>query len=104
LVARDTGPGAPILVVADADDDCPATLGPTLLGRARRTDRAVAVVLAKRELESWFISATLDQPAFSALIDLDQAAGARSFEKLNREVRRLLLPVAERPPSEIPPI
>jgi hypothetical protein len=47
-------------------------------------------------------SATLDQPAFSALIDLDQATGARSFEKLNREVRRLLLPGAERPPSKIP--
>jgi hypothetical protein len=47
-------------------------------------------------------SATLDQPAFSALIDLDQAAGARSFEKLHREVRRLLLPGAERPPSKNP--
>ncbi len=48
-----------ILVLADADDDCPAEFGPQLLARARkaRPDRRIAVVLANREFEAWFLAA-----------------------------------------------
>jgi hypothetical protein len=48
-----------ILVLTDADDDCPAELGPRLLQRARaaRPDKRVAVVLANREFEAWFLAA-----------------------------------------------
>ncbi|WP_405629979.1 DUF4276 family protein [Streptomyces sp. NBC_00016] len=47
-----------ILVVIDADDDCPAALGPELLARAEdaRPDRRTAVVLANREFEAWFLA------------------------------------------------
>lgn len=47
-----------ILVVIDADDDCPANLGPSLLARAEaaRPDRRTAVVLANREFEAWFLA------------------------------------------------
>lgn len=47
-----------ILVLIDADDDCPATLGPDLTLRAQqaRSDRLVSVVLANREFESWLIA------------------------------------------------
>jgi hypothetical protein len=47
-----------ILVLIDADDDCPASLGPALLARARaaRPDRRTAVVLANREFEAWFLA------------------------------------------------
>lgn len=47
-----------ILVVIDADDDCPAALGPALLARAEATrpDRRTAVVLANREFEAWFLA------------------------------------------------
>ncbi|MEU7566752.1 DUF4276 family protein [Streptomyces fradiae] len=47
-----------ILVVIDADDDCPASLGPSLLARAEaaRPDRRTAVVLANREFEAWFLA------------------------------------------------
>jgi hypothetical protein len=50
-----------ILVLLDADDDCPAQLGLQLLGRARTTrpDKRVAVVLANREFEAWFLAAML---------------------------------------------
>lgn len=50
-----------ILVVLDADDDCPAQLGPALLARAQsaRSDLAMAVVLANREFESWFLAAAV---------------------------------------------
>lgn len=48
-----------ILVVLDANGDCPAELGPSLLQRARaaRSDRRIEVVVAKCEYESWFIAA-----------------------------------------------
>jgi hypothetical protein len=45
-----------ILVVIDADDDCPADLGPSLLARATRPDKRTAVVLANREFEAWFLA------------------------------------------------
>ncbi|MET4922730.1 DUF4276 family protein [Streptomyces sp. PSRA5] len=47
-----------ILVVIDADDDCPANLGPSLLARAETTrpDRRTAVVVANREFEAWFLA------------------------------------------------
>jgi len=46
-----------ILVLLDADDDCPAILGPDLLHRTRvaHADVPCWVVLAKAELESWFV-------------------------------------------------
>jgi hypothetical protein len=48
-----------ILIVLDADDDCPAQLGPRLLERARqvRADIPTVVVIAKSEYESWFLAA-----------------------------------------------
>ncbi|MFC1429200.1 DUF4276 family protein [Streptacidiphilus sp. N1-3] len=61
LLARRLPPAAPggILVLIDADDDCPADLGPSLLRRAEdtRPDRRVSVVLANREFEAWFLAA-----------------------------------------------
>jgi hypothetical protein len=51
--------GGGVLVVLDSDDDCPARLGPELLRRARqeRGHLPIAVVLAKREFEAWFLAA-----------------------------------------------
>jgi hypothetical protein len=49
-----------ILVLLDADDDCPVTLGGELLARARTlvpTDHPIGVVVAKREYEAWFLAA-----------------------------------------------
>lgn len=47
-----------VLVLLDADDDCPARLGPELLKRARaaHSDLHISVVLAKREFEAWFLA------------------------------------------------
>ena len=57
VARRLVGQGS-ILVVLDADDDCPATLGPQLQGWAQnaRPDIPIAVVLAAREFESWFLA------------------------------------------------
>jgi hypothetical protein len=48
-----------ILVLLDADDDCPVELAPQVLQRAQNAipHRRVSVVLASREYEAWFIAA-----------------------------------------------
>lgn len=52
------GRGA-IVVIADADDDCPARSAPALLERARgiAQEIPVSVVFAKAEYEAWFLGA-----------------------------------------------
>lgn len=59
LAGRRVGPGGAVLLILDSDDECPASLGPSLLMRAReaRSDLAIGVVLAKREFEAWFLAA-----------------------------------------------
>lgn len=123
-----------ILILLDADDDCPAELGPRLLARvlSARGDRTISLVLAEREYEAWFLAAavslagkrglpadiqppahserirgakdwladrlppgrrykeTVDQPALTALFDLQQARSAASFDKCYREIVRLI--------------
>lgn len=59
LALQTLTPPRAILVLVDADDDCPAELGPRLLNWAQsaRPDVPIAVVLANREYEAWFIAA-----------------------------------------------
>jgi hypothetical protein len=133
---RQIGRRKPVLVLFDADDDCPKELAPGLVARcnAAHRDASVSIVVANREYEAWFLSAasslsargrlaaqttapndpesirgakewlrdrmgtgntyseTRHQSAFSAVMDLSEARRARSFRKLEREVRRLLQP------------
>lgn len=55
---RVAGNAGGVLVLLDVDDDCAATLGAELCCRAeaQRPDVHVAVVLAVRELEAWFLA------------------------------------------------
>ena len=59
LAAGQAGADGCVLILLDADDDCPAELGPGLLQRAqtKRPDCAISVVLAKAEYEAWFLAA-----------------------------------------------
>ena len=59
LAARQSGSSGRILIILDAEDDCPRDLGPDILQRATaaRPDRHIQVVLAKREYEAWFLAA-----------------------------------------------
>lgn len=58
LAARRVRPTGGIVVIVDADQSCPATLGPSLLARAEAicADLPLSVVLAKWEFESWFLA------------------------------------------------
>ncbi|MFQ5794358.1 MAG: DUF4276 family protein [Candidatus Bipolaricaulia bacterium] len=58
LTIKDRGNVGCILVLLDSDDDCPAKLGPSLLERCRQaTHLPIAVILANREFEGWFLGA-----------------------------------------------
>jgi hypothetical protein len=59
LAARLSGQEGRILILLDADDDCPLHLGDQIRKRATaaRSDRSIGVVLAKREYETWFMAA-----------------------------------------------
>ena len=58
LQARRTGPGGIIVILLDADDDCPANLGPKLTSWAyeQRPDRRFVVSVIPREFEAWFLA------------------------------------------------
>ena len=59
LAANKCGDEGWILILFDADDDCPAELGQEILQRAQSIapHRKISVVLANREYEAWFIAA-----------------------------------------------
>ena len=134
LAATRAGAGGCILVLLDANSDCPSRMGPELLQRAQATrpDVPIRVVLAKVEYEAWFLAAarsiagrhgiaermvppddpesihdakgwlsermptgrryreTLHQPGLTAIVDVDAARAAPSFDKMWRDVTDLL--------------
>jgi len=59
LAARQTQPTDSILVLLDAESDCPRELAEAVLRRAAasRPDRRVRAVFAKRMYEAWFLAA-----------------------------------------------
>jgi len=59
LIVRRHGHECRILVLLDANGDCPASFGPELRARTSswRSDVRVEVVLAKSEYEAWFLAA-----------------------------------------------
>lgn len=143
LAALQAGLQGAIFIILDSDDDCPAKLGPELLQRALQvqSNLPIAVVLAKREFEAWFLAAadslrgqrglknelqppnnpeeirgakewlthqmesnrkykeTLDQPAFTARFDFEQARHADSFDKCYRDIVRLLHELQDNEPQ-----
>ena len=60
MAIRDGGPTSKLIVVLDADDCCPAELGPMLLDRlnTRFPGTPASVNVADREYESWFIASS----------------------------------------------
>lgn len=122
-----------VLVLLDANGDCPAEVASQILERAGATGRTqnVRAVLAKIEYEAWFLAAaeslagtrgiddavappddpesirdakgwlsaqmppgqpyreTIHQAALSAILDLNSARRAPSFDKLWRDIRSL---------------
>ena len=89
LAAAKAGAGGWVLVLLDADDDCPASLGAQLLRRAREVipHRRVSVVLPNHEFEAWFIAAAsslegqrgFTQPLGEAPVAAESRRGAKEW-------------------------
>jgi Domain of unknown function (DUF4276) len=78
---RQPGDRGFILLLLDADEDCPKSLAEKLLGRARvvRSDADIACVLAKRELENWFKAAAASLAGVGGLpVDLQTPSDPES--------------------------
>ncbi len=84
------GEGGAILILLDADKDCPAKLGPAIEERARkaRSDRPVLVALAKAEFECWFLAAAVSlrgkrglPPGLDPPTDPESVRGAKEWIK-----------------------
>ena len=62
---RDSAGRGLLLLLLDAEGDCPAELAPRLLKTARlaRTDADIACVLAKRMFENWIVAGVSTWPA-----------------------------------------
>jgi len=61
LAALKTGDDGWIVVLLDADDDCPSELGSKILERAKQVvpHKYVSVVLPNREYEAWFLASAI---------------------------------------------
>ncbi len=97
MAIRNGGPTARLFVVLDADDRCPAELGPQLLQRviARLPHNPVSVTVANREYESWFIASSesiADHVGSGATFDVPQniegIRAAKEWLELNLLNRR----------------
>lgn len=83
LASAKCGDNGWILIVLDADDDCPAEMGRGVLARARLVlpHRRLSVIFAKREFEAWFI-------ASAASIDGCRGFAIRGDDQSDAEARR----------------
>ncbi len=107
LAAGKCGESGWILVLLDADDDCPKTLGEELRVRARKIvpHRQVAVVLANREYEAWFIAAAASLDGHRSLrisskdaeADAEQPRNAKGWLALRKPDRSGYHPVTDQP-------
>lgn len=58
-----------LLVLLDADDDCPAEMAPRLLTEIRGIGVRAACVMANKEFESWFVAAAESLRAYLDFAD-----------------------------------
>jgi hypothetical protein len=80
-----------VLVIIDADDDCPAELGPQLVSACRsiRGDVPVSVVLAVCEFEAWFLAAAESLRGVRGLAaDLERPANPEAIRDAKGWIKR----------------
>jgi len=85
---RDREDARAVIVVLDADDDCPRELGPRLVARCQAaTDLPASVVLANREFEAWFLGA---KESLRGVRGIDQHAVAPPSPETIRDAKGTL--------------
>lgn len=93
-----------VLVLFDADDDCPLEIVPALLARAQavRPGVSVGLVLAMREYESWFLASAASiagraglSTALAAPADSELVRGAKEWLTARMAVGRSYRPTVD---------
>lgn len=107
LAALKCGEQGWILILLDADDDCPMEIGQKLREQARQIvpHRRVAVVLANREYEAWFIAAAasldgqrgLRITADDALTEAERPRDAKGWLAVRKPDRSGYDPITDQP-------
>lgn len=105
LAAAKSGEAGWILILLDADDDCPAELARCTLDRARQYvgDRKLSVVLANREYEAWFIAAAASLDGVRGLTlplaehDMDAELPRDAKGWLNKRMAGAYNPILDQP-------
>lgn len=98
---------AAVLILLDADDDCPAELGPALLSVARSVALAsvpVAVVVARAEYESWLLAGLEGlrgrrgvREEATAPVDPESVRGAKEYLQQQMEPGRYYSETVDQP-------
>jgi hypothetical protein len=81
----------PVIVIIDADDHCPAELGPSLKLRATSVANGlpVSVILPQREFETWFLTAAASLGGKRGLIpDITPPDNPESIQGAKEWLRR----------------
>ena len=95
-----------VVILIDADDDCPAELGPSLLSRSKEVLGVipVSVVCAKFEFESWFLGSQKSLRGVRGLkahvedvVYAESVRNAKGFLSRNMIDHRTYLPVDDQP-------
>jgi hypothetical protein len=105
LASKKAGINGIILVLMDADDDCPATVGPSLFAAVRAKilpQQSLICVMAMREFEAWFLSAAESLRGKRGLpFDLEPPGSPESIrgakEWLSEKMLKKYRPVMDQP-------
>lgn len=98
LARRRAGCSGAILLVFDADDDCPKEVGPQLQQELARSlaPLPAAVVLANREFENWFLAAVESLRGYRGIReDAVSPTDPESIRGAKEQLRRLMVPGRE---------
>lgn len=98
LARRRVGGNGAVLLVFDADDDCPKEIGPQLQQELSRrlAPLPTAVVLANREFESWFLAAIESLRGCRGIReDAVSPTDPESIRGAKEQLRRLMVPGRE---------
>lgn len=106
FVAARSGPEGRILILLDANSNCPKTLAVQIQERAQkaRSDRIIQVVLAKMEYEAWFLAAAKSvaghrgiRPDFASPPDPEAVRDAKGWISARMEPGRSYSPSTDQP-------
>lgn len=106
VAIADRSNASAVVLLIDADDDCPGELGPSLLSRSREIlgTIPVSVVCAKMEFESWFLGSQKSLRGVRGIKDdvedvvyAEMVRDAKGFLSRNMIGNRTYLPADDQP-------